>query len=537
MATITKKVFTCDVCGDASDVQTWAFGFDGKRYEIDLCPKDGNGLNKVVAGYASKARKVTARRGQRSNGRGPKTSRPVQRAAKANGARAKKEAGPKRSQPSSVMTAPEQPAAPNPSQPSSVMAAPKQTATASPSQPPGVMAAPQEAATPSRSRPQKAKTAPKQSATTNSSQPQKAKTAPKRSATAGRSQVQKAKAAPKQSARAGRSQSQKAEAAPKQAATVGRSQSRKAKAAPKQPATTNSSQPQKAKAAPKQSATAGRSQKAEAALKQAATVGRSQSQKAKAALKQAATVGRSQLQKATANPEQAATADRSKPQKAKAAPKQAAGASGIQQEKGIYVYGVLPADIEVADEIQGVGENPGPLAVVYSDGLAALISEVDLPGRLGSPEDLRTHREILDSTAIDLPVVPLRFGTVFTGEGSVADELLVPRHDEFATALEQLEGRAQFLVRGRYVDEAPTDRWEEDTRALQQAMAGLSVDSVVHEPAHEREAVHVAFLIDVDEEREVELVIDDLGREWAGRIELRLLGPMAAYDFVMTDSD
>lgn len=37
MATVTQKIFTCDVCGNANDVQTWAFGFDGKRYEIDLC--------------------------------------------------------------------------------------------------------------------------------------------------------------------------------------------------------------------------------------------------------------------------------------------------------------------------------------------------------------------------------------------------------------------------------------------------------------------------------------------------------------------
>jgi hypothetical protein len=63
------------------------------------------------------------------------------------------------------------------------------------------------------------------------------------------------------------------------------------------------------------------------------------------------------------------------------------------------------------------------------------------------------------------------------------------------------------------------------------------VDSIAREPTDEREAVHVAFLVDVEQEREVDLVIEDLAREWAGRIEVRLLGPMAAYDFVMTDSD
>jgi chemotaxis protein histidine kinase CheA len=473
MATITKKIFTCDVCGKANDVQRWAFGFDGKRYEIDLCPTDTNGLNKVVAGYASQARKVTARQGQRRNSHRPKASRPGKQAAKASGARAKsagskEEAGTSRSQPQSLMAAPEQAATTSRSQPPEVMAAPKQVA--------------------SRSEPQDVMAAPKQRATATRSQPQKAKAAPKRAvARTSRSQPQKAT---------------KAKAVPKKAATASRSQPQKVRAASKQAATTSRSQPQKVRAA----------------SKQAATASRSQPQKVRTALKQAATASRSQLQKA------------------KAAPKQVAKASGKRQEKGVYVYGILPADIEVAAETQGVGEHPGPLGIIYSDGLAALISEVGLPARLGSPEDLRIYREILDSTAIEVPVVPLRFGTVFTGEGSVADELLAPRHDEFATALEQLEGRVQFLIRGRYVEEALTARREEDTRALQRAMEGISVDSVVREPAHEREAIDVAFLVDVDEEREVERVIEGLAREWEGRIEVRLLGPMAAYDFVMTDS-
>src|SRR5215470_3693020 len=112
MATVTKKIFTCDVCGNATDVQTWAFGFDGKRYEIDLCPKDSNGLEKVIAGYASKARKVTGR-GQRRHGHRPKASRPGRQAAKASGARAKsagskRKARASRPQPQDVMAAPKQ---------------------------------------------------------------------------------------------------------------------------------------------------------------------------------------------------------------------------------------------------------------------------------------------------------------------------------------------------------------------------------------------------------------------------------------------
>ena len=206
-----------------------------------------------------------------------------------------------------------------------------------------------------------------------------------------------------------------------------------------------------------------------------------------------------------------------------------------RQTKGIYVYGILPADIEVAAGIPGIGEHPGLLRDVRLDGLAALISEVDLSGQLGSPDDLRIYREILDATAAEVPVLPLRFGTVLTSEDAVAEELLAANHEEFAAALDQLEGRAEFQVKGRYVEDAVPHEAiaarREDTRALMQAMEGVCVASVVREPADEPDSVHVAFLVAADQEREVERVIEDLARAWEGRIDVQLLGPMAAYDF------
>jgi len=153
--------------------------------------------------------------------------------------------------------------------------------------------------------------------------------------------------------------------------------------------------------------------------------------------------------------------------------------------------------------------------------------------------------------------------------------LLAAHHDEFTAALDQLEGRAEFQVKGRYVRDAVLGevlsqdkqavglqdaiqgkdpdaarnarielgqllnqtvkaRREEDTRALRQAMDRLCVASVAREPTQELDAVHVAFLVAVDQEPEVERVIEDLAHEWEGRIDVQLLGPMAAYDFART---
>ncbi len=284
--------------------------------------------------------------------------------------------------------------------------------------------------------------------------------------------------------------------------------------------------------------------------------------------------------KATSSkPKQAAKAASSKPkrQTAKATsskPKrQAAKATSSKQQTGIYVYGILPADVELTSEMPGVGDPPGQVRVVHSDGLAALVSEVDVTRPLGSPEDLRVHKEVLDASATELPVLPLRFGAVLASEDAVAEELLAANHDEFDDALSELDGRAEYVVKGRYVQEAILDevlsknkraarladkirgknpdatrdariqlgeminegvsaKREEDTRVLGNAMKGHCVASVVREPTHELDAAHVAFLVDTDKEGDMERVIENLAHDWQGWIEVRLIGPMAAYDFV-----
>ena len=274
-------------------------------------------------------------------------------------------------------------------------------------------------------------------------------------------------------------------------------------------------------------------------------------------------------------PQEGAKTSRSQRQNAEGSSTTAARATGVQQQKGIYVYGILPADIEVAAGITGVGEHPGLLRDVRFDGLAALISEVDSYRWLGSPDDLRAHREILDATATEVPVLPLPFGTIMTSEDAAAKDLLAAHHDEFTAALDQLEGRTEFQVKGRYVKDAVLGevlsqnkqaaglreaiqgedpdaarnarvelgqllnqevkaRREEDTQALSQAMERLCMASAARKPAHELDAVDVAFLVAVDQEPEVERVIEDLAHEWEGRVDVQLLGPMAAYDFAGT---
>jgi Gas vesicle synthesis protein GvpL/GvpF len=244
-----------------------------------------------------------------------------------------------------------------------------------------------------------------------------------------------------------------------------------------------------------------------------------------------------------------------------------------EQQIGVYVYGIVPADVKLNSGVHGVGDPPGEIRLVRSGDLAALVSEVDITKPLGTPEDLQVHEEILDATATDVPVLPSRFGAVLTNEEAVAAELLDAHHDEFAAALGQLEGRVQYIVRGRYAEQAILEeilsedsraarlrdrirgadpdatrelrielgeiinntiakKRQADTQLLLSAMKDHCVASGVRAETSELDAAYVAFLIEADQTDELDRVVQDLADRWQGRVELNVRGPMAPYDFV-----
>lgn len=246
-----------------------------------------------------------------------------------------------------------------------------------------------------------------------------------------------------------------------------------------------------------------------------------------------------------------------------------------QTETAVYVYGILPGDVELEAEVTGVGDPPAPVRLVRHRDLAALVSDVDLGKPLGTPEDLMAHEELLDASATDAPVLPLRFGALVASEDAVASELLDPHYEEFRAALEDLEGHAEYVIKGRYIQDqilrevltehpeaaqlasqvqggdpvvsrdlqiqlgeiingAIAEKREQDTRALGDALAGHVSASVVRPETHELDAVHAAFLVEARAADALMQAVEQLAADWDGRVDLRVIGPIAAYDFVGT---
>lgn len=246
-----------------------------------------------------------------------------------------------------------------------------------------------------------------------------------------------------------------------------------------------------------------------------------------------------------------------------------------EQETAAYVYGIVPADVEAEEDVQGIGDPPRPVTVVRHGPVAALVSEIGVRTPLGTPEDLAAHARILDAAAGEVPVLPLRFGAVLTDVGAVAEELLAANEEDFAAALQELEGRAQYIVKGRYDEQAILSeimsenadaarlrdairdtsedasraerialgelisntvaaKREADTRVAVDKLGNLGADVAVRESTHELDAVYVACLAEVGKQSDLENAVGELAAHWQDRVHLRLLGPLAAYDFVTT---
>ncbi|HZM80651.1 MAG TPA: GvpL/GvpF family gas vesicle protein [Candidatus Limnocylindrales bacterium] len=251
-------------------------------------------------------------------------------------------------------------------------------------------------------------------------------------------------------------------------------------------------------------------------------------------------------------------------------------ANGNEQRTGVYIYGIVPGDVELVPDAHGIGDPSGEVTLVRHGRLAALVSEIDLGRPIGRPADLKLHEQLLDATAAaDVPVVPMRFGAVMASPETVVEELLTPHHDLFAEALGELDGRVEYVVYGRFVEdavlaqvisdnpavasqrerlrsmpreaavdarielgqivnsaiEASRDR---ETAKLIDTLDPLVLAEAVRPPTSELDAFHVAFLVELDRTDEFGDAVEKLAAESDALIEVRMRGPLAAFDFMMT---
>lgn len=244
--------------------------------------------------------------------------------------------------------------------------------------------------------------------------------------------------------------------------------------------------------------------------------------------------------------------------------------TAVRAETGYYVYGVVPAGATVPGLL---GLDDEPVGYVAHGELAAAVSRLALDRPPGRRAELLAHARVVDALAEAGAVVPVQFGSVVEDDERVVVDLLETGRGAYVELLDHLRGRVQLNLRASYVSEQvlgevvredplvaelrrrtrhlPEGAVHPDLVRLGEAVAGAMetkrrddaamladfvaryvVDHALRPGRDLDQVVDLALLVPRDRVEEVEEALEGLAAELHERIRLRLVGPVAPYDFV-----
>ena len=240
-------------------------------------------------------------------------------------------------------------------------------------------------------------------------------------------------------------------------------------------------------------------------------------------------------------------------------------------ERALFVYGVIDAGTDVPEGLTGLDESP--LHKVVHGDVAAVVGGFTVDRPPSRRRDLVAYNTAVDRVAGAGAVIPVRFGSALPDEQAVAEELLAPAEAHFADLLRELAHRSQYRVQASYLQEvvlaevvaadpeiaelhrhtrglpeeaaygqrvrlgelvarAMEARQHHDADQLLAAVLTHAVAHVVIPSSPLDRLLDVAVLVDDDAREPFEEGLEELAEQVHERIQVRLLGPTAPYDFV-----
>lgn len=245
----------------------------------------------------------------------------------------------------------------------------------------------------------------------------------------------------------------------------------------------------------------------------------------------------------------------------------------------IYVYGVVPAEEDMAFDTVGVDGDGGPVYAVPHHGIAAVVSTSPLEnyralGRQEAVTYLVAHQRVVEAVMRERPVLPVRFGTVLADAG-VVQRLLAVGEARFTAALAEIADRVQMevvvlwdlqevfgeiaqqdeiaqfraqiaarpaeamvaerMAMGQKVHASLLERRAALQSQLLPALRNVARDVVVNPPMDDSMVVNAALLLDPTDDGALDQELERLDQAFDGRLHLRCVGPLPPYSFATVE--
>jgi hypothetical protein len=239
-------------------------------------------------------------------------------------------------------------------------------------------------------------------------------------------------------------------------------------------------------------------------------------------------------------------------------------------ETGYYVYGVVPVSGGSPLSLRGIDD--AEVEFVEHREVAAAVSVIALDRPPGRRAELMAHNSVVDTLANASTVLPVKFGSIMIDRESVVGDLLAPSHDRFVDLLTNLSGCRQFNLRASYVQDqvlaevvqndpeiaelrrrtrelpegtmhpdlvrlgelvsrALEDKRDDDARTILETIRPFALDEARRQGGGVDHLLELAVLIEDERIVEFENGLEELAELMHERVRLRLVGPVAPYDF------
>jgi hypothetical protein len=243
--------------------------------------------------------------------------------------------------------------------------------------------------------------------------------------------------------------------------------------------------------------------------------------------------------------------------------------AAVLPDVGLYFYCVVPAGTDTAG-LHGLDDVE--VETVEHGGVSAVVSKLSLDRPPGRSAELVAHARVVDALAAVTDVVPAQFGSALDNDLSEVAGFLDDEGDRIRSALSRLGGKVQLNLRASYepdqvlaelvqqdplvaelrsrTRELPSGVPHPDLVRLGEAVSrGLTrkrvedaeslldvvlphVSEHIQRPGGEYDVLDAALLVERSAMPTLEQALEELAEVVHERIRMRLVGPVAPYDFV-----